>query len=284
MKASWVVLTTGERPREVDAALASIAAQEGVDQEMIVVANGGPVTAPADVRVVELPENTGIPGGRNAGIRVAAGDVVFFLDDDARVADPDLARRALEAFAAEPRLGIVSFRIADPETGDTERRHVPRLRAGDAAHSGPVTTFLGGACAIRGAVVDQVGAYPEEFFYAMEETDLAWRALDAGWEIDYRGDLVVHHPGTKPTRHPDALWRTARNRVWLARRRLPWVLAAVYLTVWTTAMLARTRSPRGAGQVTRGLRAGFREPAGERAPMSWGTAWRMTRLGRPPIV
>ena len=70
------------------------------------------------------------------------------------------------------------------ETGTTQRRHVPRLRASDPLRSSRVTTFLGGANAVRTTVFQQVGLLPDEFFYAHEETDLAWRALDAGWMID----------------------------------------------------------------------------------------------------
>ena len=103
-----------------------------------------------------------------------------------------------QAFAADPGLGIISFRIADPDTGVTQRRHVPRLRAADPMRSSRVTTFLGGANAVRTKVLAEVGGLPDEFFYAHEETDLAWRALDAGWAIDYRADMVLHHPTTAP--------------------------------------------------------------------------------------
>jgi hypothetical protein len=33
-----------------------------------------------------------------------------------------------------------------------------------------------------------------------------------------------------------------------------------------------------------GFVAGWRMDPGQRIPMSWRTAWRMTRLGRPPVI
>ncbi|MGY4966456.1 glycosyltransferase family 2 protein, partial [Streptomyces sp. 900105245] len=33
-----------------------------------------------------------------------------------------------------------------------------------------------------------------------------------------------------------------------------------------------------------GFVEGLREPAGERRPMRWRTVWRLTRLGRPPVI
>ncbi len=285
MRAAWVLLTTGDRPNELREAVSSIAGQltGGTTQEILIVGNGADVEPPPPARVLALPENVGIAAGRNAGVSATRGEVVFFLDDDASCASEDLTSAALGAFAADHRLGIVSFRVSDP-SGATQRRHVPRLRVGDPATPSEVTTFLGGACAIRRALLDEVGGYPDAFFYAMEETDLAWRALDAGWTIEYRGDLLVHHPATTPARHGGALRRTARNRAWLARRRLPAALLPVYLATWCALTLARARSIAAARETIAGFLSGLREPAGERRPMRWRTVWRMTRLGRPPII
>jgi hypothetical protein len=210
MKVGAVVITMGNRPEELRALLDSIAKQDGDPVEVVVVGNGSPVPDVTEfsthVRTVEVPENLGIPGGRNVGIEAFGPsgrdvDVLMFLDDDGLLAQHDTARLCREAFAADPELGIISFRIADPDTGVTQRRHVPRLRAADPMRSSRVTTFLGGANAVRTQVLAEVGALPDEFFYAHEETDLAWRALDAGWMIDYRSDMVLHHPTTAPSRH-----------------------------------------------------------------------------------
>src|SRR4029450_13889085 len=49
-------------------------------------------------------------------------------------------------------------------------------------------------------------------------------------------------PQPPPRRHA-LFWRlNARNRVWLARRRLPWLLAGGYLATWTMITLTRLRS------------------------------------------
>ncbi|GAA3209886.1 glycosyltransferase [Streptomyces thermocoprophilus] len=245
MRLGAVVVTMGNRPQELRALLDSVAAQDGDPVEVVVVGNGSPVPdLPAGVRTVELPENVGIPGGRNAGIEAfgPAGrdmDVLLFLDDDGLLARTDTAELCRKAFAADPRLGIVGFRIADPASGVTQRRHVPRLRASDPMRSSRVTTFLGGANAVRTEVFRQVGTLPAEFFYAHEETDLAWRALDAGWTVEYRSDMVLHHPATAPSRHAVYHRMVARNRVWLARRNLPAPLVPVYLGVWLLLTLLR---------------------------------------------
>lgn len=285
-----VIITMGNRPEELRDLLDSVAKQRGPAIEIAVVGNGSPLPElPGGVRTVELPENLGIPGGRNVGIEAfgpggSEVDVLLFLDDDGLLPNEDTGELVRQAFAADPRLGIVSFRIADPETGTTQRRHVPRLRAADPMRSSRVTTFLGGANAVRTTVFEQVGGLPDEFFYAHEETDLAWRALDAGWMIDYRSDMVLNHPLTAPGRHAVYHRMVARNRVWLARRNLPWLLVPAYLGTWMLLTLLRRPSRAALRAWFGGFKEGWTSPCGPRRPMRWRTVWRLTRLGRPPII
>jgi GT2 family glycosyltransferase len=253
----------------------------------VLVVNGGVMTeeAPAKVRVIALEDNAGIPGGRNVGLTAATGEVMVFLDDDGWLPDRRTAERLRAVFAARPALGIVSFRIVDPETGHTARRHVPRVRVGDPERSSSVTTFLGGACVIRRAVFDRCGDLPAAFFYGHEETDLAWRALDAGFEIRYDAGAIMYHPGNEPsTRHPSFLENNARNRVWLARRRLPIPLVPAYLATWIGITVYRHRDGQVLRAWFRGFVDGWRTDPGPRHPIRWRTVWKMTRLGRPPVI
>ncbi|KPC83208.1 glycosyl transferase [Streptomyces sp. NRRL S-4] len=290
MKLGAVIITMGNRPDELRALLDSVAKQDGDRIEVVVVGNGAPVPdVPAGVRTVELPENLGIPGGRNVGIEAfgpsgADVDALLFLDDDGHLPNTDTAELCRQAFEADPKLGIVTFRIADPDTGVTQRRHVPRLRASDPMRSSRVTTFLGGANAVRSQVIAEAGPLPGEFFYAHEETDLAWRALDAGWAIEYRADMVLNHPTTAPSRHAVYHRMVARNRVWLARRNLPAPLVPLYVGVWLLLTLVRRPSLPALKAWFGGFREGWTKPCGPRRPMRWRTVWRLTRLGRPPVI
>ncbi|WUQ35828.1 glycosyltransferase [Streptomyces sp. NBC_00234] len=290
MKLGAVVITMGNRPAELRALLDSVAQQDGDRIEVVVVGNGAPVPdVPAGVRTVELPENLGIPGGRNVGIEAfgpsgADVDALLFLDDDGLLPNTDTAELCRQAFGVDEKLGIITFRIADPDTGVTQRRHVPRLRASDPMRSSRVTTFLGGANAVRTQVLAEVGGLPDDFFYAHEETDLAWRALNAGWMIDYRADMVLNHPTTAPSRHAVYHRMVARNRVWLARRNLPAPLVPVYVGVWLLLTLVRRPSGPALKAWFGGFREGWATPCGPRRPMKWRTVWRLTRLGRPPVI
>lgn len=291
------IVTMGDRPQAVEALLASVAMQDVRPTRLVIIGNGtelpdytatpGLENLDGGVTTIELPENLGCPGGRNEGLRrfaeIGDVDVVIELDDDGLLVDKDVFRRVQDHFAADDRLGIVGFRIAD-ETGETQRRHVPRLRAGDPMRGGPVTAFLGGGHAFSIKMLAQTGLWPAEFFFTHEETDLAWRALDAGWMIDYRADLVLHHPTTAPSRHAVHHRMVARNRVWLARRNLPAPLVPLYLGVWLLLTLVRRPSPPALKAWFGGFREGWTTPCGPRRPMKWRTVWRLTRLGRPPVI
>ncbi|MFJ6695294.1 glycosyltransferase family 2 protein [Streptomyces sp. NPDC091272] len=278
----------GSRPVELRALLASVAAQDERAVRIVVVGNGTPLPAlPEGVTGVELPENLGVSGGRNVAWRQLRAfgdvDVLVDLDDDGLLVDTSVLGRIADLYTAEPGLGIASFRIAD-EHGETQRRHIPRLRSQDPMRGGPVTAFLGGGHALSMRMLEQIGGWPEEFFFTHEETDLAWRALDADWQIRYEPGLLLQHPKTSPARHEVYYRMTARNRVWLARRRLPAPLVTVYLGAWVLLTLVRTPSAAGLRAWAGGFVEGVRRPCGVRSPMRWATVWRMCRLGRPPVI
>ena len=282
---SCVVITMGDRPAELGRALQSLHDQDGGPIEVVVVGNGADVSdLPSDVWFVRLPENVGIPAGRNAGAAETTGDLLLFLDDDGWLPETGTAERIRTAFADDPRLGVVSLRIVDPDTGETQRRHVPRLRVGDPLRSSGVTTFLGGASVVRREAFEQAGGLPDVFFFAHEETDLAWRVLDHGWDIRYDAGAVMCHPATSPARHDVYFRLNARNRVWLARRNLPGPLVPLYLGVWVVLTVVRNRDAHALRTWGRGFLEGWRTDPGPRRPIGWGTVWRMTRLGRPPVI
>jgi GT2 family glycosyltransferase len=275
-----VVLTQANRAAELARAIASVRAQQQVDPQVVLVVNGGPPPQPdPSDRLIVLPENAGIPGGRNVGAAAADARLVMFLDDDAELLDPGLLAAVVHRFHTDPQLGAMALRLID-EHGRTQQRHVPRLGAGSAEKSGPVTHFVGAACVVRATTFHGVDGFDPRFFYAMEESDLSWRLLDAGWSIWYSADLKVFHPRTGPSRHQGYARLTARNRVWMAWRSLPAPMLTGYLVTWTLAAVAR-------GAPLREVLAGYREawsarPA--RRPIRWRTVVRMTLLGRPPIV
>lgn len=107
MKISAIVATVG-RP-ELAACLASLKAQSRAADEIIVVDNSGESAAIRRVagdavRVIACAKK-GCSAARNAGARVATGDIIAFIDDDAQ-AHPDWLANIERAFREAPISGM----------------------------------------------------------------------------------------------------------------------------------------------------------------------------------
>ena len=280
-----VVLSMGTRPEDFPRALASLLRQRDVDLDVLVVGNGWvPTGMPAGVRTLALPENVGVPEGRNIGAREVRGDLLFFFDDDALLPDDDVLARLAAVIDSDPTIALAQPRAVDPTGLPSPRRWVPRLRTGDPARSSVVTIVWEGVFLVRRSAFEAAGGWPGHFFYAHEGIDLVWRIWDQGYTAFYAADVVVNHPATSPTRHAVFYRMNARNRVWVARRNLPWPLVGPYLAVWVAITVLRVRSPAALRAWFGGFREGLSGGHGERRPLRWRTVLRMTLAGRPPVV
>jgi len=153
-----VVLTMNDRPAEMRRALTSLLGQRDVRLDVVVVGNGcEPEDVPAGVRTIALPDNVGIPEGRNAGAAAVAGRLLFFLDNDAYLPRTTILRELTAVFDRDPTVAYVQPRIVDPDGRPTPRRWVPRLRAGDPERSSVATVMAEGVVVVRRDAFDEAG-------------------------------------------------------------------------------------------------------------------------------
>jgi GT2 family glycosyltransferase len=287
-----VVLTRGDRPELLRAALASLQRQTGVETDIVVVGNGwDPTGLPEGVRGWFEPGDRGIPAGRNAGVPHVTGELLFFLDDDAELQEDDALSFVAELFRygvrPQPKdVGLVQLRVEPTEGTAYSRDWVPRLRVGDRRRPSDVTVVWEGALGMRRDVFEQIGGWPEPFRFVHEGVDLAWRVLDAGYRVRYAAERSVTHPprGLAAERHGYSVRYAARNRVFVARRNLPLPLGVLYVLSFALRTLPMLRRRELRAAALDGYRMGLREPCGERNRLKLRTLWRMTRLGRPPVI
>ena len=279
-RVSFVVVTHA-RPRWLLGALESIRRQTIDDREIVVVVNGpDPATEQVlralgpETRTSILDDNYGVSAGRNAGIALARGEVLFFLDDDAELRDPDAATRVLEHFERDIDLGVVGLLVLDDATGAVERRCIPfrdkRVPQGVTA----ACYFAGGACAIRRRVFDRVGLYDASLFYSGEELDLSYRLLEAGVRILFDPSVVVMHYAVGGHGESVAPYYYARNRPWVALRYLPLPCCVTHTVGWWAWSLAKAYRGQATIQALRGIRdcvTGMPAIWRERRPISRST-------------
>jgi GT2 family glycosyltransferase len=285
-----VILTQGTRPADLQRGFESLQRQRGVKLDVVVVGNGWrPDNVPAGFKKLHIEENIGIPAGRNAGVPHVEGEYLFFLDDDAWLLDDDFLASCVQLFLEQPDIGMIQPRIEDPENRDAPKRWIPRLRKGSPLYSSNVFSVVEMAIAMRRDVFDKTPGWPSTFWYAHEGIEFTWRVWDTGYRTWYAGNLRAGHPVIDPRRHEEFFRLNARNRVWLARRNLPWPISWIYVLSWTGLQIMRARSD--AKQLRpwfAGWSAGWRMNPWDidesKTKIGWKSIWFMARHGRLVVV
>ena len=237
-----------------------------------------------DVRLVRLPENIAA-AARNVGIASAKGEVVFTLDNDVRFTTPDDVVRGVEAFQRHPRAAVVSFMIVGPD-GTLSRRDWCHPRDPEIWGEREFTTdyVLEGASACRREAFLASGGYWPPLFIGHEGWDLAYRLLDAGWELVYSPEVRVRHLVDDSVRPSSRIYYTfTRNAIWVALRNLP-PAAAAWSIARDLALMGVTSARAGQLEayrrgITDALR-GTRTALATRRPITRATRARIRELRR----
>jgi GT2 family glycosyltransferase/glycosyltransferase involved in cell wall biosynthesis len=179
------------------------------------------------VQIVALDSNRGFTGGNEAGVAVARGDVLVFLNNDMRV-EPDCLRELvarLQAGTACAGARVLSWdgRYIDFIRGSLnfEARGFQDFYAvrNTAGLSTPADTFFpnGGAFAVTREAYARAGGFDPAFFAYYDDVDLGWRLRLIGVEPRVAGRAVVYHRhGATSRTQPKGQKRFLmdRNAVW----------------------------------------------------------------------
>lgn len=183
------------------------------------------------VRLITQHFRAGFGANHNRVISETTGRFVYLLSHDARLEPGGLAR--LVAYADEhPEAGVVAPRIRYPDgSPQTSAWRFPSpqtaaLGALTLAKAGVVQSrgkephrvdwAMGCALLVRREALERVGLFDEGFFMYSEETDLARRLADSGWETHFFPDATVfHHDSSLRAAVP----RERLNEEWRSRRR-----------------------------------------------------------------
>lgn len=244
-----VVVVSWNGRKYLEPCLGALAAQQGIDAEVILVDNAstdGTVEFVRarfpQVRLVRLAENHGFAGGNNAGAREARGGFIAFLNNDT-VPDPHWLRALRKGI--DPAAGFLLATscivyMHDPSIVDSagdgffrwggafKRHHGAPVHL--AAASGEVFGVSGAACLMSKAVFDELGGFDEDFFASHEDVDLSYRARLRGYRCRYVADAVVRHHGSV------TIGRATAFAVFHGQRNLEWL----YLKNTPATLLVRT--------------------------------------------
>lgn len=238
MKPLSFIIITYNRPDDMLALARNIASLDRAEElleEVIVVNNRSTAdyseverylseTGHIPFRYILSQENLGVSRGRNFAIRQGRAPILVMIDDDAEMGNLNCLTELMEAFAlpsdGRPR-AVVSFKVLYHSTRELQEsafphKHVQRLRD---RHGFETYYFAGGAHAVTREAIERVGMYPEDFFYGMEEYDLSYRLLEAGYSIAYRDSIVMLHKESPQGRQPTA---DKLRMMWVNKSKVAW--------------------------------------------------------------
>jgi len=196
---------------------------------------------------LEAPSNLGVARGRNYALRSATAPILIMLDDDAELENEDALIQLVSVYnqsQTDRKLAIVSFKVLYFDNHQMQINALPHKNFREYSQQSFFETyyFAGGAHAIRKDVIDQLGMYPEDFFYGMEEYDLGYRLLDAGFAIVYSDKVVMLHKespgGRKPKKEKIQMMWVNKSKV--AWRYLPKKYFYSTAILWSFQYLAET--------------------------------------------
>lgn len=209
-----VIVSNFNGARFLPRLLDTLLAQNGVTTEIIVVdrqstdASGEILTRFPGVRVISEPPETGLVAGYHAGTQIAAGELLFFCNEDMWF-DPDCLRLLANEINLDRRIAA-----ADPwqwTYDGTEWIHGgtlfrPALWAINSPHprfaanftvdlpAGATVPFAcAGAVLIHRDVYREVGGWDTSFFLDSEDVDLFLRAWQRGWKATHVPAAKVYH-------------------------------------------------------------------------------------------
>ena len=264
-----ICVYTEKRWDDIVAAVESVAAQEVPAAETLVVVDHNPALlsraletfGPQGVRVLPNTRKQGLSGARNTAIAEASGDVIVFLDDDARARPGWLG--ALLAPYSDPTVAAVGG-VAHPRWPTNRPRVLPGAAPYDPNATGEldwivgctytgqplrqaeVRNLMGCNMSFRREVFERVGGFAEDLGrigknpLGCEETELCIRARQAYRRAGEKIRILF-----EPTAEVDH--RVSSDRVeWAYLRRRSWAeglsKAAVSQLVGSDDALSTERS------------------------------------------
>lgn len=251
MKAS-VVITTRNRKEELRAAIQSVLTQTKTS-ELIVIDDGSTDGTSAMVeaefpqaRLIRHDQSRGLIVRRNEAARLATGDIIFSIDDDAQFDSPNTVEQTLSDIS-DPRIGAVAIPFIEPHKGNFLMQQSP-----DREQIWICQRFIGTAHAVRRELFLNLGGYREHLFHQGEEGDFCIRMLDAGYYVRLgNGNPILHFES--PKRDSTRIdYYGSRNSILFVWQNVPWPAFPIHFIGTTYNVLRFTFKP---GRFFRRLRA-----------------------------
>jgi GT2 family glycosyltransferase len=196
-------------------------------------------------KLIESKENLGVSRGRNFAIEQSKAPILVLIDDDAEFQDTDALKRINEAVIENPHAGILAMKILYFQNSQFQLNAFPHKSFEKRKHLQSFETYYFAGCGniIVKEAFDIAGPFPTDFFYGMEEYDLSYRILDAGYTIKYIANIVLLHKESPEGRQTksDKLRGMWVNKTKVAWRYLPMPCYFTTAIMWSMFFLINSK-------------------------------------------
>ena len=196
-------------------------------------------------KLIESKENLGVSRGRNFAIEQSKAPILVLIDDDAEFQDTDALKRINEAVIENPLAGILAMKILYFQNSQFQLNAFPHKSFEKRKHLQSFETYYFAGCGniIVKEAFDIAGPFPTDFFYGMEEYDLSYRILDAGYTIKYIANIVLLHKESPEGRQTksDKLRGMWVNKTKVAWRYLPMPCYFTTAIMWSIFFLLNSK-------------------------------------------
>ncbi|MGQ9510070.1 MAG: glycosyltransferase family 2 protein, partial [Thermodesulfobacteriota bacterium] len=187
------------------------------------------------IKVVYNFKNLGYGGGNNRGIKESKGSYLLILNNDTEL-ERDCIEKLWRPMVKEPRIGVTTPKILFSHKRNLidaagltiywdglsiGRGHLES----EETYSIDEEVFFGSGCAslLKREMLEEIGLFDEDFFAYADDTDLGWRARQAGWKSLFVPNALVfhHHSGKFGNLLPYKAFLLERNRIWVALKNFP---------------------------------------------------------------
>jgi len=248
-----ILIITYNRPEDTLALLTNLYKQEGWMQHIYEVLllnnastkNYSKVTSFLDrypefpVKYINHNENLGVARGRNFLIEKARAPYLLILDDDVEFKQTDALRKISLLFSKEQFIqsntAVITLNIHYYSTQDRQLTAFPHKKQKKYIDKHWFFTyyFIGAAHLMKRELFAKTGLYPTDFFYGMEEYDLSYRIIQAGYSLGYDDSVIVLHKESPAGRIPG---KERQRSFWYNKSKVSWrYLPKKYF--YTTAFL-----------------------------------------------
>ncbi len=200
--ASWpkisVVVCTYNNENTLRDCFDGLRTLEYPEYEVIVINDGSTdrtdeITTEYGFRLIST-ENRGLSNARNAGLSAATGEIVAYIDADARP-DPYWLAHLATAFQKGSHVGIGGPNI--PPAGCSEVAECVASAPGGPIHvllSDEIAEHIPGCnMAFRKWSLEAIGGFDPQFRIAGDDVDICWRLQEQGWTVGFSPGAVVWH-------------------------------------------------------------------------------------------